>query len=371
MPAQAVAIFADAGGAEVFELRAPTRQVLNLIAANGNLPPVPDPPAWQDRPMPSVTLSAVAKRRATTRFFTVVGLRAAAGERLTDHHLDAEEHLWAAETAWAAGRYRDAASHWRRAYPGSGPADVAARDERQAACSWMRGQLLRARSQLRRTLAEAEASGVDPEQRLVIAETLGRVLVHLRRLPDTRLLVTKAWVATVLDQLTDAEDAVAGLLGVHLRARVDSVRADLTGHEVPISPADGGPERDFDESEALLPMLNYEHARLRARADAARRGDGDLPAGWEYVRHRDRFRALGANADAARVPLLPGASRAFTIRDVLSGFRSCDFTPYHLAGRSAASSGPNRRPRAHAPVPRSGLPDRRRRRRRCLSQTML
>lgn len=125
-------------------------------------------------------------------------------------------------------------------------------------------------------------------------------------------------------------DAAEGRsLSVQFLARLQSVRSDLTGSPQPPPPAGSGPIRDFDESEALLPMVNYEHRDLRERAEAAARGEGPLPAKWEYVRHRDRFLALGASGDAARVPLLPGAARAFSIREVLSGFASCDFTAYH------------------------------------------
>lgn len=328
-------IFADIGEAEVHQVDAPTRQVLNLLAAAWGLPPLPDPPAWQARSEPQVILAPPAQERATTRFLATAGLRGAVRQRLAAHSLDQEERLWAADAAWAAGRYREAARHWALAYPGDDPVAVAASQERQAACLWLRGRLRAARQLLRHTLADAGPE-VDPEQRLVIAETLGRVLVHMRRLPDTRPLVSRAWVSTALVALDDVENALrenaqGRSLPVHLRARAESVRADLTGSPRPTRSDDGGPVRDFDESEALLPMLNYEHAQLRARAEAARRGDGDPPARWEYVRLRDRFRALGDTADAARVPLLPGAGRAFGVPEVIRGLAACDFTPYHLA----------------------------------------
>jgi hypothetical protein len=160
---------------------------------------------------------------------------------------------------------------------------------------------------------------------LTRAETLGRVLIHMRRSPDTRMLVTRSSIELVLRELTAAEKAAGVPLGVQLRTRVVSVRAALTGTAPASASGPDEPIRDFDESEALLPMLNYEHAKLRARA--ARRED--QPANWEFVRHRDRFLKLGADGDAARVPLLPGASQAFTFGDTVHRLMRCDFTPYH------------------------------------------
>ncbi len=333
-------IFADVGGADVYQLNAPTREVLNLVANAWALPAIPDPPTAQKAPIAPVVLSPAARARATTRFFVMVGLRGIVWERLVGRTLDTEEHGWAAESLWAAGRYRRAAQHWSLAYAGSQPSEVAARQERQGACLWMRGRLRAARDLLSHTLDFATAENVEAEQRLVVAESLGRVLVHMRRLPDTRLLAKQEWIDAALNALAEAEAAMVEAaggrsIGLQLLARIRSVRADLTGRAQPSPPTGSGPIHDFDESEALLPMLNYEHAQLRTRADAAARGAGTRPAHWEYVRHRDRFLALGATGDAARVPLLPGAARAFRIREVLNGFASCDFTPYHLARLTA------------------------------------
>jgi hypothetical protein len=328
--------FADLGGAEVYQLDAPTRDVLNLVAAAWGFAPIPDPPLVEARSIPAVTLPAAARERATTRFFVMAGLRGVAGERLKGRDLDAEEHRWAAESDWAAGRYRRAAQHWTAGHSGPGTSEVVARQERQGACLWLRGQLRAARELLSQTLTYATVEGADVEQRLVVAETLGRVLVHMRRLPDTRLLVDRTSIDTALGALSETEKtiteaALGRSMSLQLLARVQSVRADLTGQPLPNHPFDGGPIRDFDESEALLPMLNYEHAQLRVRADAARRGEGGRPERWEYKRHRNRFLALGATGDAARVPLLPGAARAFPVSEVIHGLAACDFTTYHLA----------------------------------------
>lgn len=322
-------IFEEIGHARVLELAAPTRQVLNLMAGRWGISWIPEPPHTEERTAPRVSLVENQKRRATTRFLAAAGLSAQIRERLSGETLDAQEHLWAADAAWAAGRYGEAQSHWDSAYVGGDPTTIARRLERQGACMWLRGQLLRARRVLSYALEDPRTNGCAPEVRLTTAETLGRVLVHMARLPDTRLLVTRRWKVLALTALDEAESALSAPMGIDQQARVESVRADLTGKSVDIE-AESGPRRDFDEAEWLHSMLNYEHAWLRSRAEAAERGEGEPPRPSEFVQHRDRFRALGAEGDAARVPLLPEAMMAFGVWDSIRGLSSCDFTPYHL-----------------------------------------
>lgn len=326
-------IVAELGGAEVFQLDAPTRDALNLMAAAWTIAPIPPPPPTERRPRTPLVLTADAKAHATTRFLVTAGLRGAVRQRLVGRPLTAEEHAWAADAAWGAGRYREAARQWARAYPGDDPTSITMRREREAACLWLRGQLRAARTLLLKTLDDAAEHDVDPQVRLITAETLARILAHMKRLPDSRLLVTRFWqdrTVNVLDgvEQTLREQSHGRSLPVHLRARVASARADLTGQPKPESGQD--PTRDFDEAEALGALLNYQHAALRAGVEHPRDGDGGPPARWEYRRHRDRFRALGDTADAARVALLPGAARAFPARAVISDLARCDFTAYHL-----------------------------------------
>jgi hypothetical protein len=326
-------IFADLGAADVYQVDAPTREVLNRMAVAWNMPPIPPPPPVQRRPHMRFEVTPTAKARATTRFLASAGLRGVVRQRLSGHQLTLEEHGWAADAAWGAGQYCNAALHWAQSYAADDPASRAIRGEREAACLWLRGRLRAARTLLLRTLDDAAEQGVDPQLRLLIAETLARVLAHMRRLPDTRLLVTRSSRIRAVSLLDDIEqtlqdEADGRSLPIHLRARVASARADLAGQHRPESGHE--PIRDFDESEALGAMVNYQHAALRARAERRRDGDGGPPARWEYTRHRDRFRALGDTADAARVPLLPGAARVFPATTVVRDLARCDFTTYHL-----------------------------------------
>jgi hypothetical protein len=72
-----------------------------------------------------------------------------------------------------------------------------------------------------------------------------------------------------------------------------SVRADLTGGRQPSPPTGSGPIRDFRESEALLPMVNYEHAELRTR-------DMRQPAARAAARHRVCLALAGYGQRAVR-----------------------------------------------------------------------
>jgi hypothetical protein len=98
------------------------------------------------------------------------------------------------------------------------------------------------------------------------------------------------------------------------------------------SPAPGqwqASQAAFTEYEALHARLNYRHAELR---QAARDHPVD-PCSFRCL--RDDFRTLGADGDAARVPLIPGAERAFTVRETIHGLRRLDISWWHrllLAG---------------------------------------
>ncbi len=349
-------MLADVGGADVYEVNAPTREVLNSMATAWHLPSIPSPPRAAARPSSLMAVSSAAKAHATTRFLVSVGLRGVVRQRLSAHPLNVEEHSWAADAAWGAGQYREAARHWAAAYPDDDPASTARRRERKAACLWLRGQLRAARKLLVETLDQAAEERVDPLTRLLIAETLARVLTHMQRLPDTRRLATRSQMSSTARMLDEIEqdllkEADGRTLPIHLRARVISARANLTRQPLPAS--GHVPVRDFDESEALGAMLNYQHAALRARVEQPRDGDGGPPARWEYLRHCDRFRALGDTADAARVPLLPGAASAFSLATVARGLASCDFTPYHFSRLMAIYLVQRLRERAAAPPART------------------
>ena len=76
-----------AGGAELYVIRAPTRDVLSELAANWSLPPLERPPPLEARSEVELGLSSQARERATTRLFSVMGLNDTVRERLAGRTL--------------------------------------------------------------------------------------------------------------------------------------------------------------------------------------------------------------------------------------------------------------------------------------------
>lgn len=325
------------GGASVHQVSAPTRLVLEVLASEWQLP-APDLPSGNRREWAAaIVRDSGAREHASLELFALMGLHREVTGLLAGGGRPATADEWgiAAQSDWAAGRYRAAARAWQHAYPGNDAGSRAARAERQAACQWIRGQYNRAYRNLRRAVYSAYASGgedVGQATRIQMAETLGRILVHMRRSPDSRLMATSRRRAFVLSLLPDPDITGQSPLGTHLTARVRSVRADLGAPA-----ADAGvweeSQAGFAEYEALHARLNYRHAELRHEAQK-----GPLAAS-AYRQLREDFLVLGADGDAARVPLLPGAERAFSIRETMRGLRRIDISWWHrcrlLAGYGA------------------------------------
>jgi hypothetical protein len=313
-----------AGGAEVAQVQAPTRAVLVVLANAWGLTPPGPPPPREHRAVPTLGLDLAQRSGATLRFFSFAGMHKEVGQLLPSAGLGADEHLWAAQAAWAAGRYRLADWHWSMASRDDA-AGRAFRAERAAAVMWLRGQLLGAYRHLKGAIATADAEvGIDPEQRLVMAETLGRILVHMHRLPDVRAFATRSRRRHVLALLDSAQADAGRALPTELRARVGSVRADLGAPNGGNNDFD--PVADFEQSDALGWMMNYVHGELRKQAS-----NGRTSSAHELREHAGRFEALGDFADAARVPLPPGAGPAFSPKETWRGFSQMDFTRWHRA----------------------------------------
>jgi hypothetical protein len=315
----------DRGGAVVYEIEAPTRQLLKILATTWGFAPLTDPPPVPTSAPLLPSLTDVSRDHANLRFFAYAGLDTEVQARLAGRPLSPEEHGWAAEAAWAAGRYREADDHWAKSRPGDSADDRAFRDERHAAVLWIRGELRRAYASLSVAFHDSRVHGADPEQRLVMAETLGRILVHMSRLPDTRWMATKTRREQALRRISDSEAELTRPLGVHLRIRIDSVRAALLRQ--PVDPERGDPVEGFQETEALMPMLNYRYASLRAQATST----PTRLSPQKYWRQVQQFEVVGASGDAARVPFLPGGETAFAPNDVWPRVKAVDFTRWHRA----------------------------------------
>lgn len=308
-----------------FEVQAPTRGALNLFARQWGMDPIVEPPRSAPWASPTLNLSPRARSRATTRFFVFAGLHKDARTRLGVGPYSGEELSWAAELAWTAGAYRECLRLWSDQFSGDDSENRAKRAERVAASRWLRGQLVRSLLQLERELKAAFDSGKVPVELLVtMSETLGRIFVAMRRLPDVRFLASHKRRDRIVDFLDRAEAQMVIPLGAELRHRTNSVRSALIGVT---TDRDGPPvSESFGESERLIGMLNYRHGEYRQLASNP---NGPWPSEEDYQSLTSGFRTLGDYADAARTPLLPRSEQFFTPSAVWRGFSETDFTLYH------------------------------------------
>ena len=81
----------------------------------------------------------------------------------------------------------------------------------------------------------------------------------------------------------------------------------------------------FNESEAIHAWLNYLQARYRA--DATYRNRFPTRAELEQLIRDERL--IGAEGDAARAFLLPGAERVYNPLEVFAAWRAIDVTSWH------------------------------------------
>lgn len=301
-----------AAGASTVELKAFTRDALHEFASTWGL-------AIRNRPgsaagwRPTLAVTDTDKERATLALYALMNLHKEVHARVSAPS-SAYEWEVLAHALWAEGAYGAAGDAWLRAR--SGAMEIARR-ERRGAIFWIRGEFGKARRELVEALADKTAPLDD---RLVVAESLARVLVHMRRFPDSRLVPTRRVREQALAHLPDPNGlAAAGRpLGTHLRIRVTSARAALGA---------GGTRDDdaiesFGEYEALGGQLNYRHATLRGRL---RRERVD-PA--EVRELRGDFIAIGAYGDAARTALLGGVGM-FGWREVFRSAVALDITRWH------------------------------------------
>jgi hypothetical protein len=265
------------------------------------------------------------RRRASLELYATMGLHRAV-RRLLDERpaTTADELVLAGHTAWAEGRYEEAWRSWRRGYTGPGLERWAARVERRGSCLWTSGRFLRAYWVLRRAILRARRERLEGEPLWLLGEALARAVMYMERRPDTKLMVTSKMKAFALGAVPDPDAPSDGYasLGPHLDARFRSVRARL-GAAPAIHDFMGRAVTTFVESEALGASLNYRYGSLR---DATSPTSAD-PA--EYRRLERAFDALGALGDAARVPFLPGAERAYSCGEAWRALRVPDLARLH------------------------------------------
>lgn len=325
---------ARAAGAQVFLVRGLLRESLNELAnawGMRRLPPAPSRnPTWHR----SLSPSAGQKREATLSLASQMGLRGliirlveSKGGELT--HSETGQY---ADALWGAGRYRDALRAWGSVYSDETATSRALLTERQGAVMWIRGQYVRAERRLRRALVRwvSPGSPIPASIQILLVEAYGRVLVHMRRSPDTRMLVRTDQVERALEEAERLRKLLSNKEGIHIRARVQSLVADLSDKDD--QQADAHIE-EFSQSESLHGWLNYRHHRIRQQA-----ANGILPSKAELCSLISAQQILGAHGDAARVLLLPGAEYAFPPLAAWRAFQGLDITLWHrirIASRHA------------------------------------
>ena len=192
---------------------------------------------------------------------------------------------------------------------------------------WIRGRLRAAERLLWAGIEEyagADSDLAGPVQAALL-ETYGHVVTHMKRLPDARWLVRESRVRLVEERLGSLRQGVDASSGLHLRARLDSIAADLSGQP---DNQRAGHEAGFQESEALHAWLNFRHGTLRRRVEQDQFAAGSATL-EDYLRLRDDQVLIGATGDAARVYLLPGIGQLVGLGQVRQAFRGVDVTPYH------------------------------------------
>jgi hypothetical protein len=226
------------------------------------------------------------------------------------------EERWRTEMdlLWEEGRWkRELGAWWRHGRRMTGGSE---RAERIGACLWVQGRLVPAYVWLSRALGRE----TDEHWRLRLTETLSRVVEHMSRAPDTKLLAP-----TLARRLTVRLGTPDQSLGIDMFRRTHDVKTSLDdiGHLRPRPPTAAAESSEwFRQVGALNAALSYFHRHLRDSYSPTRP--------LSELRHDYRWlmrtvAELGAYGGAARVVLLPGSHRVFTAQEVRHALRSVEF----------------------------------------------
>lgn len=289
------------------------------------------PPVTAGRPTPwtaRLERSDAQRHAASAALYARMGYRKGVIEAFSRHRPESSTD-WdrLADAYWGAGRYSEAHAAWEHAFAAADPDSQLRLVERRGAIRWIRGELLAAERLLWKAILTwcVPESAAAPASLAVLLETYGRVVEHMKRVPDARWFVRTGRVAVVRKRIADVQADLAGREGVAVRARLSNIAAAL----------DGQPDEQlvdhmaaFVESEALHSWLNYEHAYLR-RCASHPTDDHPAPSRADYERQAHRQATIGATADVARTYLLPHAARFFTPREIAAAFRPVEMTRWH------------------------------------------
>jgi hypothetical protein len=164
----------------------------------------------------------------------------------------------------------------------------------------------------------------DAADRLMLAETEGRVVEHMNRAPELRLLA-RLLAPGLIDVLGDTSQRA----GVHLyRRRTDlaSSLLSITGH--PRSRTEAQTSTTwFTEAGNLTSALNYRHRHYRDTYSPGDVDDDELARRYRELQRQ--FDSVGAPADGLAAHRLPGAERVFTTSEVIRGLKDVQYGWWH------------------------------------------
>lgn len=306
----------DTNGMPTRVVRGRTVDALNQFGARWGLPPIAERGRKAAPWSSSVPVDDMAKARASALLYRHAGMYLdfqntvdGAGAALADLQDDDTQ----AGCAWQRGDRKAAAEHWSTYYAN----DPARRLERLAACRWVRGAHFRAYATALSAVGQAQRDG-DDEALGQALETTTRILISMRRSPDTRWFASRRRAAAL-------EKRIANLIeenrfGVHLLARLNDVLAYLRGEE----DFTAGSETFF-EFESLTGALDYLRGEKRKAVSAGR----DVMTREWLDFYETAATALGKLGDANSLVTMPGAAAIYRPREALRRIRAMSATPWH------------------------------------------
>ncbi len=331
-PASA-AMLADAG-AELHVVRGPTMALLDLLSVRFGLGNPPIGPqlkprsaqAARPRPDPNLSVGATDKLRSTVGLLSTLGLPGELLRFVKSHpNIEASEIEGdLAQAYWDAGLYRNAADLWKRCWDGS-TNGMLRRTERAAACDWLRGRYLRARRRLLRALHNAALSTtVEFTTKLILADTLSRVLEQMRRLPDTRLIPSKRAQRVLLESLPTLEEARVAGVGIDLQIRLATAIAKATGEPPDVLRVAAMTTQA--QTASVSRHLQFRQGDLRDRISG---GENPRPGIFRDI--FESWERIGGFGNAVRILTIPGSQIDFGMKQSLRLIfdRRVDYTFYH------------------------------------------
>lgn len=236
------------------------------------------------------------------------------------------EHDLLADAYWGAGKYRYALQHWLRSIPGNDRNAWALKAERIAAYYWITGRLIRAERLLRRTIdhCTTDPTSVSMDCLAKLFTTYGRVITHMRRSPDTTIVLPRKSVKRIArlsnEFLATNRQSLTQTVGIEL-ANASAAIAERKDHTLTQSVS------TFEEREALSAWLSYCHAALRVRAGSQILST--RPTELEYRQHANRVLRTGSYGDYMRSMDIPGAAQYFSIREFLQTMTKVEMSTWH------------------------------------------